>query len=107
MLRKDMHGLTVNEALYELNVTIKLARNRKEKLIALIVGYGASGKSHKIKSAFIETLTDLVTKKQIRDYILGSDLDLFNPRYLNFKYRDLIPNEVKRKANPGEIYIII
>lgn len=107
MLEKDFHGLTVEAALYELEVTIKLARKQRKKLLSLIVGYGASGKTHKIREAFLEELEVKVLKKQIKGYILGSNLDLFNPKFLNFPYRHLIPEEIKRKANPGAIYIVI
>lgn len=107
MFEKDFHRLIVNEALYELKVFLSLAKKQKYKVVGLIVGYGSSGKTHKIKTAFLEELDSLKNKKYIKDYIKGEDLDLFNSRYLNFKYRELLPEEIKKHPNKGEIYVVL
>lgn len=91
----------------ELNEAIKLARKTKERVIAAIVGYGSISGKHRIKSNMLLHLDYLKEKKNIKDYIVGSDLDLFNPIYLNFKYQSLIPDSEKRSKNPGIIYIIL
>ena len=44
---------------------------------------------------------------ETKDYIWGNELDLFNPKYLNFKYKDLIPSSEKIKLNKGSVYIIL
>ena len=109
MYTKDLHyaGASTNSAISELETTIKLARKSKEKVICLIVGYGSSGGSHKIKTAVLECLDMLKSKNQIKEFICGSDIDMFNFKYLNMKYKELIPDVVKKRKNPGEIIVII
>ena len=43
-------------------------------------------------------LEEYKEKNYIKDYICGGDLDIFNPKYQNFKYLSLIPNECKKFA---------
>lgn len=109
MITRDIHsnGETVAASLYDLKQTILLAKKQKEKIVKVIVGYGSTGKTHKIQTNALTTLEEFKEKHFIRDYIKGSDLDLFNPKYLSFKYKDLIPDEEKKRCNPGVIYIII
>ncbi len=107
MYTKDFHSLTVNEALYELEQAIKTARRDKDKVLCLIVGYGSSGRTHKIKTAFLELLDTKAKNNLIKAYIAGENLDMFSKEYLSFKYLDRIPLEAKRKHNRGEIYVIL
>lgn len=109
MYTKDLHysGASVSSAISELEQSIKLARNSKERVLCLIVGYGSSGGSHKIKTAILEALTEKKNKNQIKEFIIGSNIDLFNVEYLNMKFRNLIPDDVKRRRNPGEIIVIL
>ena len=109
MFTRDLHlkGASVSSALHDLEQTLILARKSKERVVCLIVGYGSSGGTHKIKSAILEELDKKQLKNNIREYIVGSDLDLFNPKYLNMKFKELIPEDVKRKRNPGEIIVIL
>ena len=86
MYFKDFHGYILDEAIYDLDLTIKLCKKQKDKICGLIVGYGSSNKSHKIKTAF---------------------LDIFSSKYLNFKYRDLIPESEKKIKNKGIIYLVL
>ena len=108
MLTRDIHSNkeTVAVALYDLDESIKLARREGDKLLALIVGYGNRGGSHKIKTAVIERLNEYASKGFIKGYIEGNHLDIFDSIYQSFKYRDRIPEAEKRKRNPGIIYII-
>ena len=107
MLTRDIHSNneTVSVALYELKVSIDLTRHDKDKLLCLITGYGSSGKTHKIKTAIIEKLDELKAKKQIKGYLLGSELDIFNLNYHNFSHKDKIPKSDFNRPNPGIIYI--
>lgn len=109
MLTRDIHSNkeTVDVALYDLKQTILLAKKQKEKVIALIVGYGSKGKTHKIQTAVLEALEEFNNKHFIRGYIKGNDLDIFSPVYHSFKFKELIPDSEKRLCNPGVIYIII
>lgn len=108
MLTRDIHSNkeTVDVALYDLKQTILLAKKQKEKVIALIVGYGSKGKTHKIQTAVLEALEEFKNNHFIREYIRGNDLDIFSVKYHSFKYKDLIPEGEKRACNPGVIYII-
>ena len=109
MFIRDIHSNkeTVTTALYELKVSIELTRKSKNKVLCLIVGYGSSGKTHKINTAVMEELQNMKETKKIKDFIRGNNLDLFCSEYLNFKYKDLIPNEEKKKMNPGAIFVIV
>lgn len=105
----DIHSNfeTVDTAMYNMKETINLARRQREKVICFIVGYGSKGGSHKILSAAEEALTIMKEKNNIKDFIKGNHLDMFDSRYLEFKYKELIPNEEKRRKNPGAIFVIL
>ena len=49
----------------------------------------------------------MIEGKYIKDYICGNELDIFNHKYQNFKYRSLLTDEVKKRRNPGAIYVIL
>ncbi len=105
----DIHSNkeTVNDALYMLDRAIQMARSDKDRLLCLIVGYGSKSGHHRIKDGVIEKLNDYKSHNRIKDYILGNNLDLFDPIYLSFKYKERIPDSEKRSKNPGAIYIIL
>lgn len=109
MLTRDIHSQkeSVDTALYDLEESIRLARFDKDKILCVIVGYGSTGKTHKIKTACLKHLEELKNNKKIKEYILGSDLDIFNINYQSLKYKDRIPNNVKKTRNPGAIYVIL
>lgn len=109
MYTVDIHSNkeTKDIALYELDQSIKLARKEKDKLLCVIVGYGSKNTTHIIKSATIDKLNEYKANKFIKDFICGNNLDLFDPIYLNFKYKDKIPDKEKKHPNPGCIYIIV
>lgn len=105
----DLHykTATVESALYNLNSSLKLARSSKEKILCVIVGYGSSGGSHKIKNAVIEELNNLLNKKQIKGFIGGNEIDIFNVKYQLLKGKESIPKELHQRKNPGEVIIIL
>ncbi len=109
MYTVDLHlkNETVEHAKYNLKHTIQLARKTREKLICLIVGYGSTGGTHKIKTAILEELEDLLAKHQIKDFIVGSEIDISNPKYLNFKGRDLLDKDAFNRKNPGEVIVYL
>ncbi len=109
MFTRDIHSNkeTVDTALYELKQSIILTRKQKEKVLCLIVGYGSTGKTHKIHTAVKNELAVMKEKKQIRDFIEGNELDIFSVVYQKFPYKDWIGEEEKRKKNPGVIYVIV
>ena len=108
MLSRDIHygKPTVANALEHLNIFLKEVK-RNEKIVEVITGYGSTGGTSKIKNAVIERLEELKTQKFIKDYICGNELDIFNKKYQNFKYRSLITENVKRMQNSGAIYIVL
>lgn len=105
---RDIHSNkeTVEVALYDLEQSIKLCKKSHEKLLILIVGYGSSSGHHRIKTAVLTKLLEYKEKNFIKDYIEGNKLDIFDADYQRFKFKNLIPEEEKRRKNPGIIYII-
>lgn len=109
MLTRDIHSNleSVDTAIYDLKQTIVLARKSKDKVLCIIVGYGSTGKTHKIQRHVLEALEILKQQNQIKEYIRGNELDIFNVNYQKLKYGHLIPEKEKRIKNPGAIYIIV
>ena len=109
MFTVDLHlkKETISTALYNLKEQIKLARATKEKIICFIVGYGSTGGSHKIRNAVLEQLKELKDKNQIKDYILGSNIDIFNEKFQNLKGKELLDEDYKKRKNPGEVIVIL
>lgn len=109
MFTRDIHSNKENitTALYDLNCSITLCRKQNEKILCIIVGYGSSGKTHKIRNAVENELTNLKNNHKIKDFIFGNDLDIFSIRFQSFKYSHLISDSEKYKKNPGAVYIIL
>lgn len=109
MLTRDIHANkeTVATAIYDLAQSIKLARSMKERVLCIIVGYGSKGTAHKIQTAVLEELVKLKEKNQIREYIRGNELDIFNSNYQRLKFSHLIPENEKKEKNYGKIFIIV
>ena len=107
MYKVDIHSNkeTVKDALYQLDVAIKIARRDKDKLLCIITGYGSHNTSHKIKIAIEEKLEEYVNNKFIKAWIRGNELDIFNKKYQEFPNNHKISNEDKNVRNPGAIYI--
>ena len=105
----DIHNNSQNKdtVKYELDKEIKSTKREKDRLILFIVGYGSSGGSHKIKNYVIEYLDEYIKTGFIKDYIIGSDIDIFNPKYQKFKGRENIPENVKKEHNPGTILVLV
>ena len=109
MFTRDIHSNkeTIIQALYELDNSLFLAKRSKEKILCLIIGYGSKGKTHKIHTAIIEKLEEYKKTNKIKDFILGNKLDIFDLEYQKFKNKEYIPEEEKKKKNPGCVYIAI
>ena len=106
MYTVDLHlkNETVETACYNLMENIKLARASKERVLCLIVGYGSTGGTHKIKTAVLERLSDLKDKNQVKGFLEGNEVDMFNPKYQSLKGHELIP---KGNYNKGEIIVLL
>lgn len=109
MFTRDIHSNkeTVKDALYELDNSILMAKKMKEHILCLIIGYGSHGTKHKINSAILDALKEYKEKNKIKDYILGSNLYIFNTEYQKFKGKEYIPDTEKTKRNNGAVYIYI
>ena len=92
MYEVDFHKYTLNNALEQLNITIKFAKNSRFKVVALI------------ETNFVTTLEEYKQKKLIKDYLKGEDLDIFNKNYQEFKYKEALK---EAKYNKGIIYVIL
>ncbi|MDE5868372.1 MAG: hypothetical protein K2H02_05450 [Anaeroplasmataceae bacterium] len=109
MYQVDLHSknATVDSALYQLEKSIELMRKTKEHIGCFIVGYGSTGGTHKIKTAILNALEEKLSKHQIKGYILGSEIDIFNVKYQNLKGKEWIDEATKKRRNPGEVLVII
>jgi hypothetical protein len=108
MLSRDIHygKPTVYNAIQHLDVFLKSVK-RSESIVEVITGYGSSGGSSKIKNAVINKLEEYKENKYIKDYICGNELDIFNSKYQTFQYKSLISEDIKKRRNPGAIYVIL
>lgn len=109
MYTVDLHlkNETVQTALYNLKQAIGLARKTKEHVICLIVGYGSTGGTHKIKTVVVEQLEQLKLTHQVKDYIEGTDIDIFNPKYQNLQGKKWLDSDLQKRRNKGEVFVII
>lgn len=109
MFTMDLHQKkeTVVSALYNLKEGIRMARTSKEHIVCFIVGYGSTGGTHKIKTAVLEELQKMKEKSQIRDFIIGSEVDIFSIKYQQLRGKELLDEECKKRKNPGEILVIL
>lgn len=109
MYTVDLHlkNETVNHALYQLEQSIRLMRKTHEHVGCFIVGYGSTGGSHKIKTAVLNALEEKKQKNEIKGYIIGSEIDIFNPKYQQLKGKEWIDEVSKRRKNPGEVIVIL
>ena len=109
MRNYDIHNNSQNKdsVKYELDKEIRSTKREKDRLLCLIVGYGSSGGSHKIKNYVIEYLDEYKECGFIKDYIIGSDIDIFNTKYQSFKGKEKIPENVKKEHNPGVIIVLV
>ncbi len=105
----DLHlkNETVTTAIFNLRIAIKLARKSKDKVLCLIVGYGSTGGTHKIKSGILAELKNLEESKQIKGYIVGLELDIFNVKYQKLRGKEFIDQDCFKRKNPGEIIVIL
>lgn len=97
---------TVDVAMESLIFHIKSEKKLNSKVVGIIVGYGSSGGTHKIKNEALNKLLEFKASNYIKDFILGNELDIFNSKYQSFKYKDLVRSEID-KHNPGIIYVIL
>lgn len=109
MYTVDLHpkDATVSSAIENLKQSLKLCRQTKEKVACFIVGYGSTGGTHKIKTAILEELDQLLQAHQIKGFIIGSEIDIFNPKYQNLKGREYLDKECQRRQNPGEVFVTL
>ena len=108
MLSRDIHfgKPTVINAIEHLKQFLQDSK-RSEKIVEVITGYGSTGGTSKIRTAALEFLEELKTSKYVKDYICGNELDIFNHKYQSFGYKSFLTEEIKKRRNPGAIYIIL
>ncbi len=103
----DLHGYNSNAAIIQLEKMISLAKKNKSKILKVIVGYGSTGKTHKIKDNAIDFLNEIKNKNIIKDFICGEELDIFCKKYQDFKYKELISETEKKIRNKGIIIVVL
>ena len=62
---------------------------------------------HNSLSFLLKVLSELKNKNQIKGYICGNELDIFNVNYQKLKNKELIPQEVLKRKNSGELIVIL
>lgn len=109
MLTIDIHygKPTVDTALSNLDSQLRIFKKQGHKSICVITGYGSTTGKHKIKTAAIDYLEELKGKHQIKDFILGENINIFNSKYQNFLYKELLDDEIKQRTNPGFVIVIL
>ena len=105
----DIHNNNQNKdsVKYELDKEIRSTKREKDRLLCLIVGYGSTGGTHKIKNYVIEYLDEYKVTGFVKDYILGSDIDIFNLKYQSFKGKENMPEILKKERNSGIILVLV
>lgn len=105
----DIHNDKQNKerVKYELDKEIRSTKREKDRLLCLITGYGSTGGSHKIRNYVIEYLDEYLIAGFVKDYIMGYDIDIFNPKYQAFKGKENIPEKLKKERNGGIILVLV
>ena len=106
----DLHpsGARVDDAVAQLNRIISSARGGRDRLFAVITGYGSSGGTAMIKGAVLAACRRYRRQNHIRGFLDGEFAgDIFSPQYLSFPDAALIPNFYKRFPNPGIVFICV
>ncbi len=91
----------VKHAIDRLKVILHDAKKNKEKVIAIIHGYGSSGVGGKIKRNVHEFLEEEIKLHHIEKYIKGENFNMYNDesRNLHLKYPET--SEFYNKDNKG------
>ena len=104
----DIHSgkPSVHVAINNLVGHINTCKKLHIKVFNVIVGHGSTGGTHKIKTETLTFLEEAKEKKQIKAFICGNEIDIFNNKYqkLEDKYKKLLEKD-NRNFNPGVIYI--
>ena len=109
MLTVDLHLKNENTdtAVYNLYEMIVLCKRQKTQVLACVVGYGSSGKTHKIRTAVLLKLKEYQQNNFIKEYIEGNKVDIFNLEYQKLKYKHCLPKEAMSRRNPVIIYVFV
>ena len=108
MYTVDIHNNKENtkDAIKELEVAISFGKKDRDKILCVIVGYGSKSGHSRIKQAEIEYL-DTKLGKGVKDYLIGNEVDIFNPKYQKCKFGSKLPKEAFIAKNSGCIYIFL
>ena len=104
----DIHarGMTVDDALAQLDRIVSASRGGGSPVFAVITGYGSSGVTAMIKSAVISACRRYLRQRHITGFLDGEYAgDIFSPQYQSFRAADRIPVSYKRSPNPGLVFI--
>lgn len=102
------HGARVDEALARLERIISAARGSGPKLFAVVVGYGSSGGTSRIKDGVLAACRKYLRQNHIRGYLDGEYAgDIFSTQALAFPSYYDVPLTYKRSPNPGIILICV
>ncbi len=96
----------VEEAMDVFESELEYAKVRNAHVFKVVTGYGSKGGTHRILDEVLGRLYTLKYYGEIVDYIRGSELSFHHSR-LSAKLLKMIPDNDKRIANPGVVYIFL
>ena len=94
-------------ALFEIN--LESCRLEGVKVVKVIHGYGSHGVGGGICSTLRENLKTMKKNGQIKDYLLGTEWDISNPKCLKIftKLKDCYNDEDVGRGNPGITIVVL
>ena len=97
-----------HEAVKRLDFHLRMAGSRHAKLLKLIHGYGSSGPGGKIKRAVHLQLQIRMDRGEIRTFIPGEKLSIFEPdtRKLIQEYPELSEDRDFQRGNLGVTIVV-
>ena len=98
---------TVEEAMKRMESKLSLAIAQGVRVVRFVHGYGSSGKGGKIREACRRTLSDMVQRNQIKNFIRGED---YSPARLSAqelvrRVPDLKSSSRTDSDNPGITFV--
>ena len=106
----DLHanGMRVDDALARFDRIVSAARNGGDKVFAVVVGYGSTGGTSRIKTALLDACKKYIRQNHIRAFLDGEYAgDMFSPQFMAFPDFPQIPIQYRRCPNPGMIFVSV
>jgi len=106
----DLHspGMHADDALAQFERIVSAHRMSREKMFAVITGYGSTGGTNRIKSSILSKCRKYAAQNHIRGFLDGEKAgDMFSMEFLSFPDAAAIPLSYKRSCNPGVVIVSV